>query len=125
MRGGAACRHTTRFITLYTCFMPLLLWGQFKWWTFAVASLITMLLAGIDNIGIMIEVRCDRQHPKASAPVIPVVPAPPSCSSARDNRCLAESDAHPAHGSLLHDCAPECAAVRRGVGLVCPAGVPA
>lgn len=38
--------------------MPLLLWGDLQWWTFLVASLITMLLAGIDNIGIMIEVRC-------------------------------------------------------------------
>lgn len=66
MRDGAACRHTTRFIVLYTGFMPLLLWAQFKWWTFAVASLITMLLAGIDNIGIMIEVRSNAQQPRAS-----------------------------------------------------------
>lgn len=43
---------------LYTAFMPLLLWGDLQWWTFLVASLITMLLAGIDNIGIMIEVCC-------------------------------------------------------------------
>ena len=36
--------------------MPLLLWTHFGWWTFFVASLITLMLAGIDNIGIMIEV---------------------------------------------------------------------
>jgi ion channel-forming bestrophin family protein len=35
--------------------MPAVLWKHLSWATFGVAPLITLLLAGIDNIGIQIE----------------------------------------------------------------------
>ena len=50
-----ACRHTTRFILIYTFFMPIVLWRNLEWGVFFVAPLITLLLAGIDNIGMHIE----------------------------------------------------------------------
>jgi predicted membrane chloride channel (bestrophin family) len=49
------CRHTIRFILCYTFFMPMVLWKNLRWGVFFVAPLITVLLAGIDNIGNFIE----------------------------------------------------------------------
>jgi Bestrophin, RFP-TM, chloride channel len=54
--GCCACRHTTRFILFYVTFLPFALWKHLGWATLAVAPLITLLLSGIENIGVMIEV---------------------------------------------------------------------
>lgn len=51
----AARRHTTRFVLIYIVFLPLALWRHLNYYTIGVAPLITFLLAGIENIGVMIE----------------------------------------------------------------------
>jgi hypothetical protein len=43
-RPDARCRHTTRFILIYTAFLPLALWKDIEWATLAVAPTITLLL---------------------------------------------------------------------------------
>jgi predicted membrane chloride channel (bestrophin family) len=74
------CRHTTRFILIYTFFMPIVLWRTLHWGVFFVAPLITMLLAGIDNIGIFIE------NP------INILPMATYCRVIHDNIILAAHD---------------------------------
>lgn len=49
------CRHTTRFVLIYVSFLPLALWASLDWATIIVAPTIALLLAGIENIGVMIE----------------------------------------------------------------------
>ena len=48
-------RHTTRFILVYISFLPFALWRHLSWATLGVAPLISLLLCGIENIGVMIE----------------------------------------------------------------------
>ena len=43
----SACRHTVRFILLYTAFMPIVLWRNLRWGTFIVAPVIAFALAGV------------------------------------------------------------------------------
>ena len=74
------CRHTTRFILFYTFFMPFVLWRNLRWGGFFVAPLITLLLAGIDNIGIFIE------NP------INILPMSSYCRVIHDNVILAAHD---------------------------------
>jgi hypothetical protein len=49
------CRHSNRFVLAYVTFLPLALWNHLSWATIVVAPVITFLLAGIENIGVMIE----------------------------------------------------------------------
>jgi hypothetical protein len=75
-----ACRHTTRFILIYIFFMPLVLWKYLEWGVYFVAPMITLLLAGIDNIGVHIE-----------NPIL-ILPMSAYCHVIHDNLIVAASD---------------------------------
>lgn len=51
----AYTRQTSRFIVTYLTFMPFGLWAYTHWLTIPVMSVISMLLIGIENIGIQLE----------------------------------------------------------------------
>ena len=50
-----ADRHTSQFLMIYLCLIPLGLWTACHWATPAVCCLVAFLLLGIENIGVMIE----------------------------------------------------------------------
>eukprot|EP00884_Botryococcus_braunii_P014354 jgi/Botrbrau1/2291/Bobra.101_2s0114.1 len=48
-------RHTSRFLIVFLVFLPLQLWDSCKWGAVPATLLISFLLLGIDEIGVMIE----------------------------------------------------------------------
>ncbi|KAJ9534421.1 hypothetical protein QJQ45_016111 [Haematococcus lacustris] len=48
-------RHTSRFLLIWLTSLPFALWAPFHWGTIPISLLISMLLLGIDEIGVQIE----------------------------------------------------------------------
>lgn len=51
----AYSRHTHRFLIIWLTILPYALWSTFDWVTLIVAPLISLLLSGINEIGIDVE----------------------------------------------------------------------
>ena len=90
-----ACRHTTRFILVYTSFMPIVLWRNLEWGVFFVTPVITLLLAGIDNIGMHIE------NP------FRVLPMAAFCRVIHENIVIAACDWAGDSSKVLRQCFPQ------------------
>lgn len=51
----AQCRHTSQFLMIWLCLVPLGLWTVCQWFTPVVCCIVAFLLLGIENIGVQIE----------------------------------------------------------------------
>ena len=48
-------RHTSRFLTLWLALLPLAMWERFHWMVLPIVFSCSLLLLGIDEIGVQIE----------------------------------------------------------------------
>ena len=51
----AYSRMTLRFLVVFITFLPLPFWDFFAWWALPVSGLLAFLLAGVENIGTLLE----------------------------------------------------------------------
>lgn len=85
-------RHTSRFLVIWSIFLPFGLWKSFQWLTPAVAVTVTFLLLGVENIGIQIE------QPFS------VLPLELFCATARAN-VIEQLKTRPRGGDLVYQAA--------------------
>ena len=50
-----SCRHTSRFLVIWLCFLPFTLWRACHWVMVPAAVTIAFLLLGVEEIGVQIE----------------------------------------------------------------------